>query len=82
MNKFGNIFTSHILRLKFVTNNDITNYDKVLKNCDSYYKLRQLLQITTKQTSFHRKTSVVVQYLTRTSNSNGRLKHCYVKYMK
>ena len=47
--KLWNMFTSHILWLKFITNQDkvITNYDKLLKiatgitNYDSYYKLRQ-----------------------------------------
>ena len=41
--KNGNIFTSHILWLKVITNHHkvIRDYDKVLKNCDRYYKLRQ-----------------------------------------
>ena len=29
----------------------ITNHDEVITNCDGYYKLRHLLQITTEQTS-------------------------------
>ena len=28
---------------------DITNWDKFISNCDSYYKLRRLLQIRTEQ---------------------------------
>ena len=44
-------FAYYELRQSVVRNCDcffIINYDKVLTNCDSYYKLRQLLQFTTK----------------------------------
>ena len=48
--KLRHKFAYYKLRQSVVTNYDsffIKNYDKVLTNCDRYFKLRQLLQTTT-----------------------------------
>ena len=47
------ITTANLLQISTIllqTTKAITNCDKFITNQDSYYKLRQLLQITTEQT--------------------------------